>query len=155
MRVLCVVTLMMVALAVAQENVKQPFTITITTDTPVIKAGAPLLIKSQLTNTSGQDLNVSGGIDRDTGLKSNHIFDVRDKAGNSVTKKSHKQVGPLTGSVVFGTLKQGESSVHVEDVSRAYDLSRPGQYVIQISRPIPSDPQQVVKSNKITVTVTP
>jgi hypothetical protein len=41
-------------------------------------------------------------------------------------------------------------------ISRLYDLSQPGDYTIQLSRAVSDDPKNgVVKSNVITVTVTP
>jgi hypothetical protein len=138
-----------------QPTSKQPFAVVISTDNSTVKIGSAIPIRIELTNTSNKDLNVSGGIDADTGMKSNHLFEIRGPDGKLLAKKLHKQSGPLTGDAVFGALKAGESSVHVEDISRAYDMSRPGRYVIQMSRPVPEDPRQLVKSNVLTVTITP
>ena len=138
------------------ETAKQPFEILITTDLTTVRAGDPIPIKVALTNTSGKDLNVSGGFDRQTGLRSSHSYEIRGPSGTLIPKKPHKQNGPLTGSVIFETLGAGESSLQVEDISRAYDLNQPGRYVIQVSRAVPGDPKHaVVKSNTIVITVTP
>jgi hypothetical protein len=49
------------------------------------------------------------------------------------------------------TFERGETGI-----SPRYDPSQPGEYVIQLSRPISDDPKNgVVKSDKLTITVTP
>ena len=62
----------------------------------------------------------------------------------------------MSGHWIRRTLKPGESADSVTGVSPEYDMSRPGQNVIQLSRPISDNPDDgVVKSNKVTITVTP
>lgn len=113
-------------------------------------------MKVVLANTSGEDLDISGGVDGNTGIRSNHIFEIRNDQGETVPQKVHKQTEPMTGNVFFGVLKPGEKSITVEDISRAYAFTRPGKYTIQMSRPIPgSSKDEVVKSNMITVIVAP
>jgi hypothetical protein len=52
-------------------------------------------------------------------------------------------------------LKPGEAQAGTATITRLYDLSRPGNYTIQVSQPLSDNPEDgVVKSNTITVTVT-
>ena len=52
------------------------------------------------------------------------------------------------------TYNLGEERTQVVSVSDLYDLSKPGQYTIQVRR-WDDDTKTWVKSNTITVTVTP
>jgi hypothetical protein len=40
-------------------------------------------------------------------------------------------------------------------VTKEYDLSKPGKYTVQLERPDPENKGQWLRSNTITVTVTP
>jgi len=64
----------------------------------------------------------------------------------------HAGIGPV--SVTCGTLKRGETAETGTSVNRFYKLSEPGVYTIQISMQ-DGESGQIVKSNKITVTVVP
>ncbi len=93
-------------------------------------------------------------------------IDVRDEAGNlrpeteEVRRLKDEQVKdsqngvPFTGSIVFGTLKPGESKIERVDISRVYDMNTPGKYTIEVYQTDPES-KTVVRSNVITVTVTP
>jgi hypothetical protein len=142
-------------------QVKPPFSITISTETPTVKAGAEVSIKVRITNASNHDINASSAYYRgvDGGMDASYDEEVRDSKGNLAKRKQSSEPEsevPLTGSIRLRTLKPGESADAVTGVSQQYDMSRPGQYGIQLSRRISDNPKDgVVKSNKITVTVTP
>ena len=57
-----------------------------------------------------------------------------------------------TGSVIFRTIRAGETLTQNQRVSALYDMRKPGKYTIQMWR---RDPQYDIKSNIVTVTVTP
>lgn len=59
-----------------------------------------------------------------------------------------------SGSTIIQFLAPGETQKDEIPVSKLYDLSKPGRYTIQIQRTDP-ETKLVVKSNSITVTVTP
>jgi len=147
----------------AAKQVKPPFSITISTETPTIKAGTDLSIKVRITNTSNHDINASSvyGEGVDGGVDGAYFEEVRDSKGNLAKRKqppkSEAQSDyPVNFSARPYTLKPGESTGSVTGVEHQYDISQPGQYVIQLSRPISENPKDgVVKSNKITITVTP
>jgi hypothetical protein len=158
-RILSGIVLLLTCTVVASGQavpVKERLTIVISTEKSTFKAADPLPVKIELTNTSSDDLDISGGVDGDTGIRSNHLFEIRDAEGGIVPRKPRKQAGPLTGSAHFVVLKPGETSTTVEDLGRAYDMAKPGKYTIQMSRPVAgTSSDEMVKSNEITVTVAP
>jgi hypothetical protein len=82
-----------------------------------------------------------------------YSYDVRDSSGILVEKKNR---GRAVGSVTQRTVEPDETVEEEAVVSRVFDMSRPGQYVIQVSRAISGDPKDgVVKSNIITVKLVP
>jgi hypothetical protein len=136
--------------------VQKPFSINISGETPVVRAGSDVYINVHLTNTSNHDLDDSGSIDDMIGLDPNLLFAVRDTRGRLVPKRVYKHPELASGSPVNRTVRPGESISEEQRVSGLYDMSRPGQYVIQVSRRVSDNPKDgVLKSNTITVTVTP
>jgi hypothetical protein len=129
----------------------QPFSISITLLSTEVRAGAEIDLKTRLTNTSQREMGPRG-VFYAQGLDMSYRYDCRDESGKSVAKEIFA-MGSL-GEVP--ALRPGESREGNAEISNACDLSRPGKYEIQVSRPIPDDPQhRVVKSNKITVTIIP
>jgi hypothetical protein len=61
-----------------------------------------------------------------------------------------------TGSVLFVTIQPGKTHEDSVDISNRYEFDKPGKYSIQIERELPESlGGGVIKSNTITVTVTP
>jgi hypothetical protein len=133
-----------------------PFTITISADPPVVKAGHDGLIEVTVTNTSKRRLLI-----QERNPATDYEFDVRDERGNAVpeTDLGRKLKEPPTipmnsrNSGIY--LRPNESTKETFALSDLYDLSHRGEYTIQVSRAVSNKPQDgVVKSNTITVTVT-
>jgi len=135
---------------------KQQFTLVISTDKPVVNVGSDLSIMAPLTNDSDRDLDTSAIVSSRTGIDPNYLYDVRDSAGNPVPRRLYEHPELATGSAMFSDVKPDESVTLVHDINRLFDFSKPGKYVIQVSRRVP-DPKKGVltKSNKIVITVTP
>jgi len=125
-----------------------PFTVTITGPSE-IKTGVEVDVRVTITNTSNHD--VSAGSFYVDGVDTGYTYDVRDSAGNPAQKKSIV----MSGSIKFGRLKPGESAEEGTLVNRVFNMTRPGRYTIQVSRQVGDSKGTVVKSNTITVTVTP
>jgi len=70
----------------AQSNTK-PFSLTLTTSHPTVKAGASVWVTVQLINNSDQDIDESGSINGMTGADPNLVFDIRDEGGNMKKKR--------------------------------------------------------------------
>ncbi|MGB7727367.1 MAG: hypothetical protein WBL50_05005 [Candidatus Acidiferrum sp.] len=139
------------------KNLKEPFTIAIKVETPSVKVESAVVVNGRLTNTSNRPIDASGRYCGPSGLDSYLTWDVRNLEGQSVAKKIYPHPELATGSAILDRIiKPGESLAGDQDISRLYDMSRPGEYVIQASRPT-SDAKdaQVIKSNKVSVTVIP
>ena|SRR5215469_14249027 len=118
---------------------------------PVVSLGSLVAVRVRLTNTSSREMNGSTGNVK--GFSGAYTYDVRDQSGNVLQQKQIDPAHQGSGEVIV--LKPGQSREEVTNLSEAYDLW-PGKYTIQLSMPSSSDPgAEVVKSNKITVTVTP
>ena len=157
--------------AFGQAVSEQPFTVSISTEKSTFKSGDPIPVKVELTNTSNKDLNVSSGVDLNSGVLFTHSFEVHNETGKLVPPRIHTHqqsqtgsapakpeenpTGPETGRVIFGVLKPGEKYSVVDDISRVYDLSESGRYTIQMAHPLPDkSSKDGVKSNVVTITVT-
>jgi hypothetical protein len=132
---------------------KQPFSITITAVKTEVSAGAPVEIIIRQTNTSNQDVNWSAVYFN--GFANDYSYDIRLEGGKKLTPLPRKDEGPVVGSAIMGTLKPGESRETRVGLGSQYDMTRPGKYIIELSRPVSAGPEKaVIKSNRITITVT-
>jgi hypothetical protein len=134
-----------------------PFSISISVEKPEVKAGSDVYIKIQMTNTSNHAVDCtrapSNGSDRA------YQYDVREVGGVPASKvaRPHPEIGETFHSWPC-VLNPGESTTMDDSlISKLYDMSRPAKYLIQVSRFISGDRKEngVVKSNTITLTVTP
>jgi hypothetical protein len=140
---------------------QQPFSITISTDKPEVKAGDPVYLDVTMTNTSGHDVDCAI-FSMNHALDGNYQYDVVDEDGAPVPKIEKKS---NVSSAYPCIIKPGETSKSGGTLNVLYDFHRPGKYTVQVSRPIWGDDQRpgtggtvqnnqpVVKSNTITVTV--
>ena len=145
----------MVAFA-GDQAAKAPFTLEISTDQPVVKAGSAVWIKVHLTNTSKRAMDCSATISNMTGVDPNYIFEVHDEAANAAPIRMHEHPELATGQPISRSLKPGERLTDDEEVSQVIDMSRPRRYTIQVSRRVSDSKKDgVVKSNAITISVTP
>src|SRR5258706_741466 len=164
MRILRALVLLLAVIPLASKTTAQvaqpekpPFTITISTPQVTVKAGLDVRLKVTMMNTSDRDINYTVG----TGPIID--IDIRDAGGKPLSetpdgRKIHgtdrKVAGPGSGTVVRVPLKPGETLDGESILNQEYDLSIPGKYTIQAVRADPIS-KNVVKSNTITVTVTP
>ncbi len=136
----------------AKQSNNPPFKIAITTESPTVVAESDVSIKVSLTNTSNQDVNegvmYKDGINLDSTLRS----DVRNEHGKLVPKRTYPHEELRTGSVIFRTIRAGQTLTQEQRVSSLYDMRKPGKYTIQVWK---RNPDYDIKSNIVTVTVTP
>jgi hypothetical protein len=144
--------LLFVNLALCQQSNNPPFKIAITAESPAVVAGSDVSIKVSLTNTSNQDVYEGAMYMDATGLDSTFRFEVRDKHGKLLAKRTYPHPELATGSVKFRTISRGEIYTQNQRVSALYDMRKPGEYTIQVWR---RNPDYDIKSNIVTVTVTP
>ena len=143
--------LLSVGLAVSQQS-SMPFKIEISAESSTIVAGDDVTIDVSLTNTSDQIVSegamYEGGIELDSTLR----FEILDEHGNPVPKRHYPHEELRTGNVRFRDIKPGDTITQHQRVSTLYDMREPGKYTIQVWR---RNPDYDIKSNIVTVTVTP
>lgn len=148
--------LLFVNLTLGQQSSNPAFKIAITAESPTVVADSDVWIKVSLTNISNQEIKEGVGYISGIDLDSTFRFTVRDEHGKLVSKRTypHQELGS-PGSVRFRTISQGETLTQDQRVSALYDMRKPGKYTIQVSRRLSDDPKDDIKSNILTVTVTP
>jgi hypothetical protein len=134
-----------------------PFTLSISAEDVVVKPQADIYVNIQMTNTSKHDIDCSSSDNDMLGMDVKYHYDVRDGSGTPVPTRQLKHPELATGHFRLCTLKPGKvANSNGNLINKLYDLSQPRQYVIQVSRDVSANPADgVVKSNKVTVTVTP
>ena len=138
------------------QNHQAPFSIAISTDTPVVKAGSDVWIKIQKTNLSTHDIDCTAAPSNATGVDRKYQYDVRDSNQKPLAKIAISHPELESGSIWPCTLKPGQSTPgSANRISGLYDLSHPGNYQIHVSQDVSNNPKAgVVTSNTITLTVT-
>jgi hypothetical protein len=141
-----------VSLALCQQSNTPPFKIAIAAESPTVVAESDVWIKVSLTNTSDQDVNEGVMYKDGINLDSTFRFEVRDEHGKLVPKRTYPHEELRTGSVIFRTIRAGQTLTQEQRVSALYDMRKSGKYTIQVWR---RNPDYDIKSNVVTVTVTP
>jgi len=149
--------------AAQSEETELPFKLSLSVKSPIrgamlgksaeFRVGYPVEVTILLTNTSDRDM--SGAVADQMGLASGYKYDVRDEDGNPVKRQQWQ--GPVIGRTRdSGPVRPGETRTQRSEITSAYDLSKPGTYTIQVSRPVSDEPgAALVKSNAVTVTILP
>jgi hypothetical protein len=139
--------------------------ITISTPDEVVKAGSEVKVKVLFTNSSDQVISMSHTLAPNPGEVDNWI-DVRDENGKLAPQtqygkkiKGDESTPPAAtnASSMAVEMKPGETArAHIQ-VTKLFDLSRPGKYTIQVDRfdRLENGSGAWAKSNIITVTVIP
>ena len=157
--VVLLLTAAFVAFGPAQDRgAKPPFTIRISADPSMVKVGSGVDVEVVLKNTSAKPLDCSVAISDLTGQDPSLTFDVRDERGNLAPRRVYSYPELATGHAIVGcAVAPGETRTEGQDITRIYDITRPGVYTIQVSKAISltNAGAGVVKSNKMTITVSP
>jgi len=146
--------LLLVNLALSQQPNQAPFKVVVAVENSTVVAGSDVAVDVSLTNTSNQDVS-EGVMYKGTGIDSTLRFEVRDGNGKLVPKRTYPHPELATGSVKFRTISVGETLTQHQTVSALYDLRKPGKYTVQVFRRSSANPDDDIKSNIVTITVTP
>jgi hypothetical protein len=146
--------LLLVNLALSQQPNQAPFKVVVAVENSTVVAGSDVTLDVSLTNTSNQDVS-EGVMYKGTGIDSTLRFEVRDGNGKLVPKRTYPHPELATGSVKFRTISVGETLTQHQTVSALYDLRKPGKYTVQVFRRSSANPADDIKSNIVTITVTP
>lgn len=141
---------------------KDPISVSIASPREALKAGAELVLRVTVKNTSDTSINFrrSPGLIPEEG--SRYQIEVHDAQGHPA--QPSKSVLALKGKTVVDEfisnisykLHPGQSFEDQVTVTRYFDLSHPGKYTISVARPL--EPLQnigkgAVRSNTISITV--
>ncbi len=169
-----------VVLGGAQERQrpKPSFTIAITTPVSEIRVGTPVLLDITLTNTSDHNVSfyetiINGPVFTSERLRQIdiHVSDVSGKLvgeteyGKTIHARSVKRPQVVKRSDtpaeppdtrgrrgVFSGIGPGETCREQSDLSREFDLTKPGTYIVEALRLDPVSGQTIL-SNKLTFTI--
>ena len=86
------------------ETAKEPLSIVVTVETPVVKAGSGVSVNGRLTNISNKPLDVSGCYCGRSGLVSYLAWEVRDEKGPMAAKRIYPHPELATSSAILATL---------------------------------------------------
>ena len=146
-----VLTVTLIGSAKAPERPTTSFTLSISTDEDTVKPGDKISLLTEVTNTSDHEIVYDMAY-------SKLDIQVRDAEGNMASlteggREFRKQFGRAGSLYNLQDVKPGDSVYgRVAAVQELYDMSRPGDYTIQVSQ-FDDETKTWVKSNTITVTV--
>jgi hypothetical protein len=135
------------ACAAGGQDTTVPFSLNISTQTPIIKSGGHLTIKITQKNTSktSEDCSaqIAGGVDI------SYNYAVLDENGKALEERD---IRAYSGSFQPCTLLPNDAVSEFAPIHVLFDLSVPGKYTIQVSRSLLAG--GVIQSNKLPITVT-
>jgi hypothetical protein len=156
--------------ATGAESSLAPFSVSISTRPTTVKTGSEVAIKVTITNTSGSKIEIGRSVGQNEG-EMNQDLEILDNQGKRTATTSygrrvkgegrergeHGEPPPpaIIGSDIFFPIEPGKSIEDIIIANKLYDLSQPGKYTIQVTRFDPYYSKTSVKSNIITLTVTP
>jgi hypothetical protein len=160
-------TLVVTVGAAHAQTVQQPFSLAISVAHDTVKTGTPIVINIMFKNISDHDINRAI---RPEGRTHGELLGfppiVRDAEGKEppLTKLGRLIFGrpaPGDGMTVYEGISSGNGPLHPGKaitpeirLSELYDLSVPGQYTVLVWH-YDVEKKEAVKSNTVTVTVTP
>jgi len=153
--------------AQGQESKVAPFSLTIHLAESEVKVGSPIWVNATIENKSDHEISI-------------YVENVRDQGGFVYKMEAWDDKGSIVGKTKFGRqiqdedsaedgaredyvidrsggevgLKPKETRTDRVDVAKICVLSRPGTYTVQLRR-FDLESNAFVRSNKLTVTVTP
>lgn len=145
-------------IAKAQNGNVQPLKVTISTTREEVRVGEEVRIHVVLANVSEQVISVLRSPNQEQ-AEEHYIVRVYDKSGKDATETKYGHAAKsyrFGGSEIVKPLAPGETMAEDTILSKQFNLATPGEYQIQLSRPVSEDPKDgIVQSNKLTITVLP
>jgi hypothetical protein len=132
--------------SVAQET-KQSFTLSIGSPSLTWKSADPIRLDATVKNLTDQRLHLYSS---ESAWERGEII-VRDGSGNAVPPVQNPGLIKLSFTSIF--VEPSKSLRESFNISRQFNLTKPGQYSLQIDKEDPTT-KTVVKSNTLVLTVT-
>ncbi len=141
------------------QSAQPSLSLTISVPETVVKAGSPIKLSITTTNTSDHDVSY---IVSTLGLSDVYVHDAAGALAPETPEGAQKHFfspkhRPFAGSVFSARahLEAGAKQNVEVDLTKEYDLTKPGKYTVYVERPDPENKGNQLKSNTITITVTP
>ena len=154
MKLFLVLTTLAVGAASSTVSSEPPFALTLKAEENPVKAGSEVKVDITLRNSSNRAMHMSYGLS-----EIDYALDVRDSENRTPPETDFARKSK--GRAYFSSdqtfyLQPGECLPTAPlVVSKFYDLSRPGNYLVQVSRAVPKElGGGIVKSNVIPITIT-
>jgi hypothetical protein len=135
------------------------FSITLQTSGKAFQIGEPVVLRATITNVSDHEIKFARGFGEQ---EFDFEIEVEDAKGNTppITEAYRKLKDPSTprsGSYSTYSLEPGKSFDDELDVTKLYDMRRPGKYTVSVTRgQLPlweTSGKDGVKSNAVTITL--
>jgi hypothetical protein len=151
--------------AVFAQSGGSPFSLTVSAATATIREGGELRVQVTMKNITNHDIGIA--LPRgDDSAEDSYEIEVLDEKGepapDTAFSRDRKDPGDArhprvrVGSTVIDTLKPGAELKDEAVITKLYDLTMAGKYVVRFSRRIEEEQGGgTVKSNAITITVVP
>lgn len=135
---------------------QQP-TITIESKNPTFESGQPIHVHIVLKNTTNREFTVFKSVGGGRG-EQYYLVSVTGPDGNPAALTEYgaavqKNLGVVSGSTIMKHLAPGEDVDEYVTISRMFEMTPAGTYVVQASRASPLDPAVILKSNTLTISV--
>ena len=145
----------------SESGSKSPFSVALIADGVEFNIGSQIVLQSAMTNTSDHDLVFTTWFlqSKTLGDKSvkvrQVVVELYDSEGSPVPltlygKAIRGQCGACGGKGVLDGLKPGESRNEVVDLSKEFDIKKPGKYSVQAQR-LDEISKTLVKSSVVTI----
>ena len=143
------------------QSERPPFSVTISSKEPVVKSGSIIWVDATVKNTSDEVISVGSTAPVEFAYDIDVWTDKSARAPETkLGRRRNNRTTPEDETMVIlsdsaeSPLKPGKTLTDHVNVSKMYDLSQPGKYTIEFRR-LDEETKTFVKSNKITLTVTP
>jgi hypothetical protein len=151
------IALMPVCISAAADK-SQPFTVAISASQETVKIGEEIRVHVVLTNVSSEPLFVRRS-PNPAEAEMHYTVLFRDKNGKDASEtkygravRKHELVIVSDAAIV---LDPGQKLEEDTDLHKLFEITSPGEYEVEFSRHVDDDPNnEIVKSNRITITVT-
>jgi hypothetical protein len=132
------------------QNPRSPLSMVITGPTTAVRLGSRLELRIEIRNNTEKPIPVGGSF-RSEGVDTSFRYDCEDSSGKPLTKDP-SGIGSLHEVPLLGAEKSREEIV---DLNRACSFSIPGSYTVQVSYDNPDDANKPIKSNIVSIVVSP
>ena len=136
---------------------QQP-TILIDSKISTVKLGEPIHIHIDLKNTTDHEFTVFRSVGGGRG-EQYYSISVTGPDGNPAAFTEYGAAvmnhPPIAGSKMMKTMAPGEDVDEYVTISRMFDMTSVGTYVVQASRASPLNPAIILTSNTINITIVP